>query len=397
MRKQYYHREIGTFEVITMWIRRRRAQIRGIDFSLSMIIFLLTMIQILILTSNFIASNNSYQSSVEREAIANSIAQDIVYSTGVDASGNDWLSLGTSQIQAISNWNFGLSTDGTVDPYKLSRLSNWSLDSLHMDYDTIKSGLNLGTKEFRIKLQSAIDVEITSVDTTDLTQVLVNGLVKQDGNPLKDAYVHVVISEATDTQPIPGIGYNYTSSSGNFAISIDMNSIDTNTDPTQYTIIVFANYGGGSQAIDVYNIISSTAGNMNLIQTSAISLGYATDVHVARTGASDQLRLHAFYVGKAGTNNASDATQADATLNPSNWTIQDFNIPQSGYTVFVSYDYTGGSLNSMALLTFPVILDDSLSSIIQPVDVPNSVSAVVTIPIIVRGVMMNFELTVWGE
>ena len=64
---------------------------RGIDFSLSMVIFLLTMSQVLILTSNFIISNRSYQDSIEGTTFADSLARDIVLTNGQNASGNDWI------------------------------------------------------------------------------------------------------------------------------------------------------------------------------------------------------------------------------------------------------------------------------------------------------------------
>ena len=72
-----------------MFKSSRRGQIRGIDFSLSMIIFLLTMSQILILTNNFIVSSRSHQSTLERNSYTDGLARDMLFSEGAVGTA-DW-------------------------------------------------------------------------------------------------------------------------------------------------------------------------------------------------------------------------------------------------------------------------------------------------------------------
>lgn len=379
-----------------MFRSSRRGQIRGIDFSLSMIIFLLTMSQVLILTNNFIISNRAHQNTLARSSYTDGLARDMLFSEGA-ADTVDWENTPSSAIN-VSNWEFGLSTGAEVNPFKLGRISNWSISPMHLNYSTIKSGLDMLGKSFSIKVSSTINVNITFVDSSALPSLLVNGTVNLGGKGLNNSKIHLFT--------IDGTGSNIsqketqTNAYGNFSATIDVIGGAFLLD-TVLTIGVIARYGQSAEAVDIHQEIIGSPGligtsEISVIESSANSAGYSVKLQTSKSG--DSVNLTAIYVGTGpNSNNFTQRTPRNTVSYDTvyYWEADDFAIPENGMVVFVIHEYQGGALSNMGILTFPVLLDDNMGDIIVPTKIPNALSATITLTFEVRRVLMTFTLTIW--
>lgn len=376
----------------------RRGQVRGIDFSLSMVIFMLMMSQLLILTGNFIQVNQTYQSNVQRTAFADSIARDIVYSDGT-AGGTDWLTSTATTINGAADWEFGLTSSGMVNPFKLGRLSNWTIASMLLDYNTVSNGLNLEGKQFAIKIDTMVNVTITSVQAVgSWATAEINGTVTLNNAAVPDSYVQLFtidVSGFTVSQDFTTTGVN-----GTFSHQLAVTGGGGLTN-TQLTVIAIASSGTGSSGVDVYKATIGTpstigAGEVSVFESTVNSAGYSVRVQSSRV--HDGATVTAFYTGSStGAINFTQTAAVSGTDLETNpiWDADDLAVPNSGMLVIIVHETLGGIIKNENILTFPAVLDDSLSKILQPATQPTSINAVSSITFMTSGVLMRMEVTVW--
>ncbi len=371
----------------------RRGQIRGIDFSLSMIIFLLTLTQVLILTNNFIISNRTYQDSIEGTIFADSLARDIVFTSGQNSVGNDWMNTDSATLSA-GTWDFGLSTDGFVDPYKMGRLSNWSIPTFLLDYDTVSKGLNLQNKKFSIDISSVLDVNITTVVLNpDITNIDITGEVNIDGSGLSNANVHIFAISSDVVAVISEIEV-LSSNSGIFTASLDMTGAGANS---VISFVAIVRYGDTSQGTDIFNLNVGTPaaysnGQITVLEAASSTEGYSVDVRANNT--ANTANLYGFY--NLGISPSVNYTSA-AMVNNGDWEANDFQIPQVGMTVLLMQEFdAANNMVNLNILTFPALLDDNMGNVLIAPSIPNAISSVASIPFEVRGILMIMTLTTWG-
>jgi hypothetical protein len=355
------------------------------------------MTQILVLTNSFITANRSHLNHLENQGVVDSITGDILSNPGT----TDWGTIPTSLIP--SDWDFGLSSGDGIDPYKLSRLSNRSLTSMQLDYDTILNGLDINDKTYQIELYNTIDAKINNIDITALPSANITGNVTQNQRPIYKAEVSIFaidhsnynVSQAQAT----------TDSNGNYFSSMTITNGGSLTN-THITFIVIAKFGVSSQDAVIQRIevgpIPPTAptddSRISVFENADSETGYTVDIKTSRN--TVDAVLTSFYPGIDST--TLNSTQiplgggAPSVYNGDDiWSYDDFIIPNSGLAVILLFEIDLTEVTHVGILNFPTALDNKISNIISPVSIPNAVSSVSIQSIVVRGIIMNFKITIW--
>jgi hypothetical protein len=294
----------------------RRGQIRGIDFSLAMVIFLLTMSQILILTNNFIESNSTHQNLQERQSETNRILEDIVSSPGGYIGGNDWSSISTNSLN-VSSWDFGLLTNESLDPFKFGRLSSSSLDEYRLNYDILNEVLETGNKKFRIEVVNPLNISISSVVNNN-PNLQISGEVTLNDRPI-DSEINIFV---IDENSVVVDTTTYSDSLGAFSINVPMSFLSN-----AYTVVAMAKYGQSTQDI-AYHTFLNTAPSIGSTKLSVFkgdtTLGYAVNI----TGEKNDItgRITALYQGFLGQQNYTSALAMNE-INPGFWTQNQERVP----------------------------------------------------------------------
>ncbi len=355
------------------------------------------MTQILVLTNSFITANRSHLNQLENQGIVDSIGGDILSNPGT----SDWVNSPTLSIP--SDWDFGLSSDDGISPYKLSRLSHRSLDSMILDYDKIAGGLDIDSKTYQIEVYNTIKTRIISIDTAALPIAIISGNVTQNQRLVNNADVWIfaidhtnyVISQAQATTDSSGF-YSKTMNIINGAALAN----------THITFIVIAKYGNSAQDASIQRVAVDTPtntitddGKISVFENSASITGYTVDIKTSRN--TGDAVLTSFYPGldTSTINNTQillGGGVSDVYEGADIWSYDDFVIPNSGLAVILLLEIDLGEVTHVGLLNFPTALDDNISNIISPVSIPNAVSSVSIQSIMVRGVIMNFKITIWG-
>ncbi|MFV2016771.1 MAG: hypothetical protein ACC656_15170 [Candidatus Heimdallarchaeota archaeon] len=255
--------------------KSRKAQVRGIDFSLAIIIFTLTLGQILILTNTFIDGNRSQIDFEKRAEFVDSLGNQLVFNTGFGQGTEDWGAISTSTLNSDPNWNLGLSTAGSIDPYKIGRLSNNSISNLEIDYLSAKSGLNL-SKNFRLEIIKPINVIITNTtDNVARNFITVEGFASKSSLPLSGAQIWAYIVDPSGT-----VQQNQTISDSNGLFTVQVDTI--HVPGTYYTVGVIARYGFSSEDVAIrghpYLTSEPTRAKISVTNSTNIGIGFTVNI-----------------------------------------------------------------------------------------------------------------------
>ena len=377
--------------------RYRRGQVRGIDFTISIVIFLLTMTQILVLTNSFITANRSHLNQLENQGVVDSISGDILSNPGTA----NWVTITTSSIP--SDWDFGLSSDYGISPYKLSRLSHRSLDSMVLDYDKIAEGLEIQNKTYQIEIYNTIKTSIIDINTAALPVTVIAGNVTQNQRPVNNAEVWIFTIDHTNYE----ISQAQATTNSSGVYSKTMNIINgAALSNTHITFIIIAKYGNSAQDTSIQRVTIGSPtntiaddGKISIFENADSTSGYTVDVKTSRS--TVDAVLTSFYPGiDTSTNNVTQiglGGGVSAVYGGTNiWAYDDFLIPYSGLAVLLLLEIdNAGDVTHVGLFNFPTALDDNISNIIAPASIPNAVSSVSVQSIVVRGMIMNFKITIW--
>ncbi|MCE7737633.1 MAG: hypothetical protein GPJ54_22270 [Candidatus Heimdallarchaeota archaeon] len=368
--------------------RSRKAQIRGIDFSLSIIIFSLTIGQILLLTNTFIDGNRSQVDFEERLEFVDSLASQLVLNTGYGQGTENWAATSSAILNADQNWILGLSTAGSIDPYKVGRLSNNSISDLEIDYLLAQKGLNL-SKDLRLEITNPIDVKITSATAiSDLYRV--EGTASKSEKPLFGVKIWIYI-----VAPDGSVQENYTTSDSNGSFLVQGSVALANEN---YFVGVIARFGHNSEDIDISNIQNGvsvpTKGRISIQNTTNFVNGNAVNITAELpTPNTSTINIITMFPVNPGQDNY---TLQPLTSPISNMWVNDATtIPTSGSVLFLATGLDLGGNGFLAYVDFPLSLDGSISEVIEPVKIPSSDSSSRFISIMVRGILLNVVITIW--
>ncbi|MHA2098109.1 MAG: hypothetical protein ACW99A_05435 [Candidatus Kariarchaeaceae archaeon] len=369
--------------------KSRRGQIRGIDFSLAIIIFTLTLGQILLLTNTFIDGNRSQIEFEERQEFADSLANKLVFNSGFNGTSDNWATTPTSSLIADPKWNLGLSTQGSLDPYKLSRLSNRSISTLQLDYDTVKQGMN-ASNNIRIEILNSITVSVVNINDDFAGTVAIQGFVTKSSSPLFNASLWLYMID-----PLQNViqAQGFSDSLGFYSIPLSI----TTTNNQFYPFAVIARFGLNSEDVYVRNYVR---GSPQLIDTTKVSVlnssvvGSGSTVRItSEMPAASDPTIFALFPGniQGNTNYTIDTLSVDG----SNWSNDQILIPPFNSVVFVTIGTAANGTDLVAFVDFPISLDNGISSPVQPSKIPSATSSSRFISVMVRGLIMDVVVTVW--
>ncbi|MHA2171418.1 MAG: hypothetical protein ACXAB7_16140 [Candidatus Kariarchaeaceae archaeon] len=365
----------------------RRGQIRGIDFSLAMVIFLLTMSQILILTNNFIESNSTHQNLQERQSETNRILEDIVSSPGGYIGDSDWSSISTNSLNT-SSWDFGLLSNQSLDPFKFGRLASSSLDEYILTYDALNEVLETGNKKFRIEVVNPLNISISSVIDNN-PNLLISGEVTLNDRPI-DSTINIFVI-AADSSVARGI--THSDSLGNYNIAIDLNLDLDNFASTAYTVVAMAKYGQSVQDV-AYHTFLNTAPSVGSTKLSVFrgdtSLGYGVNVTGETNDATAQITV--LYQG---VTNQENYTTQPLIQTTGFWRGDGIPLPERGMVVLILHERDLTDLNFNAVVSFPILLDNEISNMIEPSTASGSQVASISTSILIRGVLLYLRVSTW--
>jgi hypothetical protein len=185
--------------------RNKKGQVRGIDFALALLIFIIAFSQVIIVLSNLLIPSLVQMETYSQEQDLNKI-----YSNVFGTQGNpvDW---GTISTNDLTNFRIGLLDNSeNLDFTKINRLSTDISSYWFIEYIRVKTSLSL-IRDFAIEIYSPITITINTVNIAFNT-ITVKGIVTEYQTPIEGADIWVssidtnsnVATNFTQTKDVSG-------------------------------------------------------------------------------------------------------------------------------------------------------------------------------------------------
>ena len=273
--------------------KNKRAQIRGVDFALALLIFVIAFSQVIIVLSNLLIPSMVQLETYSQEQELNKLYSNIFLSTG---NPSDWGQIGTS---SLVDFRLGLlDYKETLDFTKINRLSSGISDYWYINYIRVKASYAL-TRDFAIGIYSPISIIIDDwgVAFDDIT---IYGEVTNHQTPIEGAEVWVFVINGNNE-----VYTNYTttkviSDSISFKSTFEVNVTNF------YSVVAFAQVGEIYQDYTTLNLESSDGINYGeadfeltpYVRENTVSLHSSIDVSIPRTILSDEAAVFALFPTK---------------------------------------------------------------------------------------------------
>ena len=206
----------------------RKGQVRGIDFALGMLIFIIAFSQVIIVLTHLLVP-----SIMQMENYSEYQELDKLYGLIYFSKGNpsNWATIGTS---SLTDFSLGLSgDDGQLSFSKINRLTSDIADYWKIDYQFVKISYGL-LKDFAISVDSVIKIQIDSF-SAGFGSLTVKGKVLEDTVSIENV---AITTFALDKENNLFINTTTTKKNTNEATFISTLSVSTSN---YYTIVIFAN------------------------------------------------------------------------------------------------------------------------------------------------------------
>ncbi len=371
---------------------QRRSQIRGVDFTVAMIIFMLTMMNVLVVTNNLISDSTS-TSKVEIQG--NAI--DRTLKTLISTSGSpNWNNLDSATL-ATMNWSIGLQSDGNNDlnDLKLNRLSQTNIPEYLLSYQEIGNHLPSQGKVYRLETFSPLNNSILSI-TPIGTDLRIVGIVTLNDNPLQNTNItiHLIslgLSGVTTVQTV----FSSTNSTGYY------DDLIVGILPANFVgVLSFADFLGTVQDYSFGTYQDAVA---NFQRTNSTILGSSTgspntiDLYVEKEPSNSLSHVWALYPGgKIGEINSTEISQSSFNSTPATYTlVPGIVIPPAGTVGIFSLQISSFTTGYFSIDVLPTFLDGDIERKLEPIIDPNAVSSISTISVVIREVVVFIRLTVW--
>ncbi len=371
-------------------IRGNRSQIRGIDFALAMIVFVLVMTQILVLTSNLISNTQVSFNIIKRDTQTNLVYNSVFNQAGTPSN---WERTQTTNLLGTS-WKFGMLHGNTISPTKVGRLSNSSLTQYYMDYNSLLGHVESSNKSFSISISSTINNTIYSV-TVSGTNLIVTGKVTRNSiQGISKAAISLYGVSLSGATPVTVSSVGLTNSTGGYSLTL------TGAIQSGFVQVVsIANVKGIGQDVDLYQYKANT--NVNFLpaksnvfenfNSSTSSVNFVMETHTGETLNS----IEVLYTGQPGAVNTTSVSSASIVTTTNFHNASNVRVPPAGIVVFVAISSTGTNTGYVAVNVFPTTLDGKIAPVVQPTKLPPVPSSSITKIILIREVAFVVIVTVW--
>ncbi|NPD87858.1 MAG: hypothetical protein HGN29_03995 [Asgard group archaeon] len=372
--------------------RNRRGQVRGIDFALAMLIFIIAFSQIIIVLSNLLIPSLVQMETYSQEQDLDTLYSNIFYSQGYPTN---W---GSRGISYLSDFRVGLlGNQESLDFTKINRLTSGIMDFWQIDYIKTKTSFAL-IQDFALEIYSPITISLNSVQIA-FDKITINGMVTEYQTPIKDADVWVFSIDANNN-----VALNYTQTKDISGVVSFKSVINVNT-TGYYSIVAFAQVGGIYQDYTVLRMEKEASGLeyfqsefvLNpFVRENTASKTSAVDISVARTQLSDEAQ--AFVLFPYGDIDITHRTTSLAQVNNNEGQIylaENIPAPADGVAVVVVQEREGTEYRA-GFIGIPMFLTENLGGTYGPISqMPESSYISVTHILMVRNVLVKCQMWYW--
>jgi hypothetical protein len=355
-----------------------------------MIIFLVTMGQVIVLTTTFIENSQSSQGLSSQQDTTQNFALDFLNKPGTATVSIDWQNVATATL--LADWRFGLSNgNGSVSPFKTGRIARNSASDYRLTYDQILAASQID-RDFAITFASTINVTILNIADAGSGNLNVLGSVTSSGSGIDNVKIWLY-SYDTELQTISQV-YSRTNESGFFEEVIASADSGNLANSNFHLIAAIASFGSGNQDIDydLYFPAPATVNNQGLTLLLGSGNGYNIQILSEQVGGGplatnvDQFAIY----GGFGQNYTQGGVPTDGGTT---WD-QPLAVPEQGLIGFFTYDSNGG--DNLAFTSFPLISNGDIQSPLLPTDSRGLTTTVFDKIILIRGVLIRFSFTTWS-
>ncbi len=229
------------------FLRNTKAQIRGVDFALALLIFVIAFSQVIIVLSNLLIPSLVQMENYSQQQELDKLYSNIFYTKG---NPTDW---GTISTDGLVDFKLGLmGANSELEFTKINRLTSDISDYWAFNYLDIKVSYGM-VRDFAVSIYSPITIEIESY-TAAFGTITVDGVVKELLTPIENADIWLFSVDDNNN-----VATNYTTTqniSGDIKFHAVLNADETN----HYTIVAFAQVGEIYQAYTVIRLVKESVG-----------------------------------------------------------------------------------------------------------------------------------------
>lgn len=374
------------------FFRNTKAQIRGVDFALALLIFVIAFSQVIIVLSNLLIPSLVQMETYSQEQELNKLYSNIFFSQG---SPTDW---GTRSTEGLLDFKLGLmGTNSELDFTKINRLTSDISDYWALNYLDVKVSYGL-VRDFAVSIYSPITIEIESF-TAAFGIITIEGVVKELLTPIANAEVWALSIDENNN-----VATNYTTTqniSGDIKFQAVINADDTN----HYTIVVFAQVGEIYQDYTVIRLVKQDLGleyelaDFNFrpfvyentdLQTSAIDFNYE------RESLSDEATgIVVFPFSGLGVTHYSQSLVATTLISEPIYQGTELPIPANGLAVLVIND-RADSTYTAGYMGIPMFQDDENGNIFAHSSFADQTTYISeTRTMLVRNILLKCQIWYW--
>ncbi len=371
--------------------KSKLAQIRGVDFALAMLIFIIAFSQVVLVLTNLLIPSLIQMETYSKEQDLNRLYNNVFLTEGTPSN---WGQIGTA---SMIDFRLGLMNNQfSLDYTKVNRLASGITSYWSVNYISIKTSYGL-VNDFAFEISSAIRVSVDEY-TASFGNINLYGSVKEFQTNIEDAKIWAFVIDAdgsvttnsTTTQNISGsISYH---SSFSAAIS------------DYYTIVVFAEVGEVYQDYTVMRIYKGGG-----LDYSEIAMDYtpfvrentavdysAVDVSVTRAPLSDVAKaIVVFPFEDPSVSYFSQDLQQIGSVEGEIYFGEQIAMPANGLSVIVVHERENTKYRA-GYLGVPMFLRESDGGIYGPYSNINQETYISeTYTMNIRGLLVKCRIWYW--
>ncbi len=357
-----------------------------------MIIFMLTMMNVLVVTNNLISDSAS---TADTEIRTNQIDRTLRNLISTSGSTN-WQNMDSTTLGSL-NWTIGLKNqqNDALNDIKLARLKRSNIPEYGLSYDEIGRHLPSQGKVYRLEVFSPLNNSILSLTPVG-NDIRIVGRVNIEDEVIQGANITIhLIKLGSSGNATLQTYYSSTNSSGYY------NVLATGLLPANYVAAVsFADLFGTMQdtGFAVYQSVGANFQKTNsTIQPSASGSSNTLDLYIEKMTSNALSHVWALYPGGSfGDINQSQISQSTFNSTPATYNIvPSIVLPPTGSVVLFSLQNSSFTTGYYTIDVLPTYLDGDVEPPLTPPSVPNGISSTSTISVLIREIVVYIRLTVW--
>jgi len=377
---------------LSAFLKSKKAQIRGVDFALALLIFIIAFSQVIIVLSNLLIPSLVQMENYSQQKEVDKLFTNIFYSQG---NPTNW---GTTSTAGLSDFQLGLmGSTSELDFTKINRLTSDISNYWKLNYLNIKVSYGI-VRDFAVSIYSPITIEIQDF-TAAFGTITLFGVVKEIMTPIEGADVWAVSIDENNN-----VATNYTTTqnlSGDIKFQAVLNADETD----HYTIVAFAQVGEIYQSYTVIRLVKESFGLeyemadfdfRPFVYKSTNQLTSAININYERESLSDEATaVVVFPFSGLGVSSYSQSLVQTTLASTDIYQGTNIPIPANGLAVVVVNDrsdttYTAGYMG------IPMFQDDENGQIFAHSSFAEQTSYVSqTRTLLMRNILLKCQIWYW--